>query len=866
MSRRTASGRVDLLRAVVALHGRQPPAAGSDGEARCAAFADLLELHRPAAIVGTLEAVLPSFTVALSGPGASAPSRQAPLAANLFVLSEMHVAVDAERQQASLTTLEPLTADDCAPRQPSGSAPHLPLVPARRLWPALQRALAVPRPGALDCSALVAALAGGRLPRRLPRRRIHPWGGELLVVRDVAHHLLPYARDYAQLLAEVRRRHGRGSLRTCLVEGSPAAPLALDDGRQRLRPLRQMPTVPAAAPVLILGDLGLLAPGGAAADDSWRAYLRRLGRAGARALAWLPASPRLVPAPLRRAAQVYCLDGRVPHHPLAAQGAPATVSRDHLAAPLHALLTRLACGVRVEPGLEALLWGERQQVVAGERFCAIAPAHVAVWRERFAALPAAEQRAVLAAMLRYHAFRGRSTEAAELLVWHAHAGKAADADFTAQVGEARRWFARFARYAGDSDGEASAYAADLLARNRGDRIWFARESSLLAPLWLLTGENDLPAGLDAGEVARALADRAPTPPSPREFALVQRDDTLRLAREAPAGSRWPLLQLAGDLIVRVRGEGRLRQFRVAAGQPQPLLATVAAERVELLAGQRSLTCERVPRPAWAREIGRDHYGVYLDALIAGVVQRLRWIEPGEFLMGSPVEEPGRLGGEGPQHRVRLTRGFWLADTACTQALWQAVCGNNPSEFKDDARNPVERVSWDDVQDFLEELRRLLPGAAADLPSEAEWEYACRAGTTTPFHFGATIDTRQANYDGRIPSVGGAKGECRQRTLPVKSFPANAWGLYEMHGNVWEWCVDGQRPYTAADCEDPRGSDGDSRVVRGGSWRNEAGWLRSAFRSGWRRGWRFDYLGFRFSLRSISGRGAPAPEGPERSTV
>jgi len=153
---------------------------------------------------------------------------------------------------------------------------------------------------------------------------------------------LRYARGYAQLLAEVRRRHERGSLRTCLVEGRPAVHLTVNDGRQRRRPLRQMPTAPAAAPVLILGDLGLLAPGSAAAGDNWHAYLRRLGRAGARALAWLSASPRLLPAPLQRAAQVHCLDGRVPRDPLAAQGVPATVSRDHLAAPLHALLTRLA--------------------------------------------------------------------------------------------------------------------------------------------------------------------------------------------------------------------------------------------------------------------------------------------------------------------------------------------------------------------------------------------------------------------------------------------------------------------------------------------------------------------------------------------
>jgi formylglycine-generating enzyme required for sulfatase activity len=157
--------------------------------------------------------------------------------------------------------------------------------------------------------------------------------------------------------------------------------------------------------------------------------------------------------------------------------------------------------------------------------------------------------------------------------------------------------------------------------------------------------------------------------------------------------------------------------------------------------------------------------------------------------------PNDQGDEGPRHRVRLTAGFWLADTACTQALWGAVMGGkNPSRFQDDARNPVENVSWDDVSDFLQRVASLVPGVVAELPTEAEWEYACRAGSETPFNFGATITPEQANYDGNSPYAGGEKGVYRQKTVPVKSFAPNRWGLYEMHGNVWEWCVDGKRTY------------------------------------------------------------------------
>jgi hypothetical protein len=171
----------------------------------------------------------------------------------------------------------------------------------------------------------------------------------------------------------------------------------------------------------------------------------------------------------------------------------------------------------------------------------------------------------------------------------------------------------------------------------------------------------------------------------------------------------------------------------------------------------------------------------------------------------------------------LSRGFWLADTACTQALWQAVTGAKPSYFKDDARNPVENVSWDEVQAFLSELNRRVPGLQARLPSEAEWEYACRAGTTTPFSFGDNITPEQVNYDGNYPYAGGEKGLYRQKTVPAGSLPANPWGLYEMHGNVWEWCADWYGDYPNTPQVDPTGPQtGASRVLRGGSWTSTAG--------------------------------------------
>jgi formylglycine-generating enzyme required for sulfatase activity len=277
------------------------------------------------------------------------------------------------------------------------------------------------------------------------------------------------------------------------------------------------------------------------------------------------------------------------------------------------------------------------------------------------------------------------------------------------------------------------------------------------------------------------------------------------------------------------------------------------------------TEQRGQSGGWTSEqpLGVDHYGLFAEIAVAGVSQRFRWMAPGHFLMGSPPDEPEREDDE-VQHEVRLSRGFWLADTACTQALWQAVTGANPSEFQDDVRNPVENVSWNDVQTFLSELNRRVPGLQARLPSEAEWEYACRAGTTTPFSFGDNITPEQVNYDGNHPYAGGEKGLYRQKTVPVGSLPANPWGLYEMHGNVWEWCADWYGDYPSTPQVDPTGPQtGDSRVLRGGSWNFNGRHARCAFRYGYVPGYRYLHFGFRFAPGQ-SGPAEPAGRVSEKS--
>ncbi|NOQ64526.1 MAG: SUMF1/EgtB/PvdO family nonheme iron enzyme [Methyloprofundus sp.] len=253
-------------------------------------------------------------------------------------------------------------------------------------------------------------------------------------------------------------------------------------------------------------------------------------------------------------------------------------------------------------------------------------------------------------------------------------------------------------------------------------------------------------------------------------------------------------------------------------------------------------------------MGRDRYGLYAELDLFGITQRFRYIEAGTFMMGSPSNEAGRYEDE-DYHQVTLNQGYWLADTACTQALWDAVMGDNPAEFTGDSQNPVETVSWLDVQNFLQKLNEKYTGLQAQLPSEAQWEYACRAGTVTPFSWGENITPEQVNYDGTEPYAGAEKGEVREKTVVVKSFAANQWGLYEMHGNVWEWCLDEWNENLGTEpVSDPvnfsvksESDEGVSRVLRGGSWIGSGRDCRSAVRFDFSADFRRRDFGFRFSL-------------------
>ena len=247
---------------------------------------------------------------------------------------------------------------------------------------------------------------------------------------------------------------------------------------------------------------------------------------------------------------------------------------------------------------------------------------------------------------------------------------------------------------------------------------------------------------------------------------------------------------------------------------------------------------------------------FIEDLGNGIQLEMVMIPSGSFIMGSPETEEGSIDDERPQHQVTI-KAFCLGKYQVTQAQWKAVAAfpqvnrelkPDPSRFKGNNR-PVESVSWEDAVEFCDRLSRHTKRQYR-LPSEAEWEYACRAGTTTPFHFGKTITTDLVNYNGNYTYGQGSKGVYRKETTEVGSFGvANNFGLYDMHGNVWEWCQDDwHSDYEGAPIDGSawlnNEEDNNDKLLRGGSWNYNPKYCRSAYRNGINLVVNNDIIGFR----------------------
>jgi formylglycine-generating enzyme required for sulfatase activity len=342
------------------------------------------------------------------------------------------------------------------------------------------------------------------------------------------------------------------------------------------------------------------------------------------------------------------------------------------------------------------------------------------------------------------------------------------------------------------------------------------------------------------------------------WAQVDKSDPDAVATFLREASFPALEQLAKETMQRA-ADAKQRAFEQALAERRK--AEEAARKAE---EERGLKPRRAAEAARAgRPVAERAFPIELPGVSGWPTPQMIVIPRGKFLMGAPANEEGSRDDERPQHEVRIDYAFALGQHTVTVDAFKAFVAetnhdtgksafvwtgnewkNTPGKgwrdpgFAQTGAHPVCCVNWEDAQAYLAWLNDKAgltdrPDAYR-LPSEAEWEYACRAGTTTPFSFGATISTAQANYDGNYTYGPGKKGEWRQKTTPVGSFPANAFGLHDMHGNVWEWCQDcWNANYNGAPSDGSAWTTGDctSRVLRGGSWNDSPQVLRSAYR-GW----------------------------------
>jgi formylglycine-generating enzyme required for sulfatase activity len=302
-------------------------------------------------------------------------------------------------------------------------------------------------------------------------------------------------------------------------------------------------------------------------------------------------------------------------------------------------------------------------------------------------------------------------------------------------------------------------------------------------------------------------------------------DGRKAADISPMGKLRVSPQYAPQTALTPSGSESDGRWKLPPGAPDPAVAPF------------NTTTAKQHQEAWAK-----HLGVPVE-ITNSIGTKLVLIPPGEFTMGSPDSDKDAQSWEKPQHRVRITKPFYLGKYPVTQEQWEAVMGSNPSGFKG-PKNPVETVSWDDCQKFLGKLNAK-PAAGVgkfQLPTEAQWEYACRAGSKTRYCFGDE-ESKLGDYASYAANSGG-------KTHPVGEKKPNAWGLYDVHGNVWEWCQDRYDGgyYAKSPMDDPTGPTGGSdRVLRGGGWNIPAGYCRSAFRRRGRPGNRYVSLGLRVSL-------------------
>ena len=778
-----------------------------------------------------------------------------------------------------------LTAADLRSEPRAPLPPSPPLAAWSTLWPRLHAALHASRPGRdPDVAALTRWWARGECLRRIPRLERRTWTSAAAVWIDRSSRLTPFWDDQDLVYGQLIRICGAAAIAPRFLDAYQQQQLA-DAHGDLLGPQAVDPAVP----VLVLGDLGFY--GSDSDRDRWLRTARRFQRDGVRIAALVPCPVSRWDRELARAWNATPWE----------RPSPAG-DRDGSGARAEALLRLIAPTALAQPGLlralrlllpadaadastEVDVWRHPDVLAADVNGLVLTSGASTRWRQRFVAeVPPAIQHEVSQLLDCWHGGWRAELMHAETLAWIFHGlsrapGRPTDA----------RAFIQKVDVTLCGDGDAGDEVATVKHYGRHLLGAFPDQAYIDFPelkrIWRVSFADVDGARLPSTIAPRELYVRSPQPPL--GWIAYQRGDALVLmpaSWTAPPGGEpgspvATFVAAASEVWVRRGDDSGSTRTWLTLGAELPLHP---GERITLRTDCSDVTLDVWHRASWAVEAGPDRHGLWAAFQVEGVKHRMRWIPPGRFLMGSPPLEAGHCDGEGRQHWVTITRGYWLGETSVTQALWRAVMSENPSRFVSDDR-PVEQVSWDDCQDFLGRLNRQLDGLETRLPTEAEWERACRAGTSTATWVG-DLTLRGSNDAPELDDIawyGGNSGvdfdlhnghassdwhkkqypHIKAGTHPVGRKAPNPYGLNDMLGNVFEWCQDGVvREYTSEPVVDPMSrAQGPRRVVRGGSWSSRAREVRAAYRGAFARVLRDDHLGFRLAGGQVSAPSRPADE-------
>lgn len=637
----------------------------------------------------------------------------------------------------------------------------------------------------LDTEKLVKQISQAKALTRLPRKPRRFSLQTLQVIDDRHSHLIPYWTDQSVYRFLSLARQGDMATEAILQEGRQR-PIHLDNTKG----YRGWEIPPPGSTVLILSDLGALSQKPDTQINTWLDIGGELQKNNCRGIVLLPCQSALCD---KRFKSYFDLI------PLIEQPTRNT-GTEYIDSSVSLLLTALAPALRIEPGLLRQMRLDMAQ--HGERWSVGSEAESFVWQhadiqenhsvaatwnpsaraqrlEQFSQLSTAEKNTALNVIKQW-----RQPLSAQ--VWFEEIISLDDESRLLQADDVRVAVSYFEQLSQSMQDDG------VLANEVDLKEWLQRvtlrvpkevfESYVVGDSLQKIKYKVLPNHKDGIDPSKLPKSRDKT----KTVMLYQQGEYLKIMPfheqydPEPGFSPLATLKMGHDFL-QVKVDGKQVGVLSSAANPEVPLPK-ESKVMSIISDQEALQFEVLEKEewsGWASAVGRDQYGLYADInLTPEHLQRFRWITPGRFLMGSPKSEKSRLDDE-LQRLVTLDKGYWLANTAVTQAQWKGLMGENPSRFKGDML-PVESISIERVQDFLFLLNQRISPFNFQLPDEAQWEYACRAGTTTVFSFGDSITEEQVNIDwGRSD---------QEATIPVATLPCNAWGLFEMHGNVVEICT------------------------------------------------------------------------------